>query len=155
MTPTRRQFLKTSLATGSLVSWGLTVPAFLSRTAGVARALYVQHEPAWSPEIHHRYQPGDNGPRDRAAHRAGREQSGVAPTAGEPEEEQHDRRRHRVHEDHRRLPDIGGRGRRRMQQMSMGRQRPDQFAAGRRCHGELRATREEPRSLGGGGCGHG
>src|SRR5438552_11484035 len=36
MTPTRRQFLKTSLATGSLVSWGLTVPAFLSRTAAAA-----------------------------------------------------------------------------------------------------------------------
>jgi len=33
MNPTRRAFLKTSLATGSLVSWGLTVPAFLSRTA--------------------------------------------------------------------------------------------------------------------------
>src|SRR5579871_2773367 len=38
MTPTRRDFLKTSLATGSLVSWGLTVPAFLSRTAALARA---------------------------------------------------------------------------------------------------------------------
>jgi uncharacterized protein (DUF1501 family) len=33
MIPTRRQFLKTSLATGSLVSWGLTVPTFLGRTA--------------------------------------------------------------------------------------------------------------------------
>ena len=32
----RRDFLKTSAATGSLVSWGLTVPAFLSRTAGAA-----------------------------------------------------------------------------------------------------------------------
>src|SRR5205085_595906 len=29
-------FLKTSLATGSLVSWGLTVPTFLSRTAAAA-----------------------------------------------------------------------------------------------------------------------
>src|SRR4030081_2951036 len=36
MTSTRRDFLKTSLATGSLVSWGLTVPAFLSRTAWAA-----------------------------------------------------------------------------------------------------------------------
>ena len=36
MIPTRRDFLKTSLATGSLVSWGLTVPAFLSRTAAAA-----------------------------------------------------------------------------------------------------------------------
>src|SRR5437879_6311270 len=36
MSPTRRDFLKTSLATGSLVSWGLTVPAFLSRTAAAA-----------------------------------------------------------------------------------------------------------------------
>src|SRR5947209_899776 len=33
MSPTRRDFLKTSAATGSLVSWGMTVPAFLSRTA--------------------------------------------------------------------------------------------------------------------------
>jgi uncharacterized protein (DUF1501 family) len=38
MNPTRRDFLKTSLATGSLVSWGLTVPAFLSRTAAAAPA---------------------------------------------------------------------------------------------------------------------
>jgi uncharacterized protein (DUF1501 family) len=38
MTPTRRDFLKTSLATGSLVSWGLTVPTFLSRTAAAAPA---------------------------------------------------------------------------------------------------------------------
>src|SRR5438093_12935505 len=36
MTPTRRDFLKTSVATGSLVSWGLTVPAFLGRTAAAA-----------------------------------------------------------------------------------------------------------------------
>jgi uncharacterized protein (DUF1501 family) len=36
MIPTRRDFLKSSLATGSLVSWGLTVPAFLSRTAAAA-----------------------------------------------------------------------------------------------------------------------
>jgi uncharacterized protein (DUF1501 family) len=33
MNPTRRDFLKTSAATGTLVSWGLTVPTFLSRTA--------------------------------------------------------------------------------------------------------------------------
>lgn len=33
MNATRREFLKTSLATGSLVSLGITVPAFLSRTA--------------------------------------------------------------------------------------------------------------------------
>jgi uncharacterized protein (DUF1501 family) len=38
MNPTRREFLKTSLATGSLVSWGLTVPTFLSRTAAAALA---------------------------------------------------------------------------------------------------------------------
>jgi len=38
MSPTRRDFLKTSVATGSLVSWGLTVPAFLSRTAAAAPA---------------------------------------------------------------------------------------------------------------------
>src|SRR5438132_10157098 len=38
MNPTRRDFLKTSLATGSLVSWGLTVPTFLSRTAAAAAA---------------------------------------------------------------------------------------------------------------------
>src|SRR5436305_2432955 len=36
MTSTRRDFLKSSLATGSLVSWGLTVPTFLSRTAAAA-----------------------------------------------------------------------------------------------------------------------
>ena len=36
MNPTRRDFLKTSLATGSLVAWGLTVPTFLSRTAAAA-----------------------------------------------------------------------------------------------------------------------
>jgi uncharacterized protein (DUF1501 family) len=34
---TRREFLKTSLATGTLVSWGMTVPSFLSRTAAAAR----------------------------------------------------------------------------------------------------------------------
>jgi uncharacterized protein (DUF1501 family) len=33
MSPTRRDFLKTSIATGTMVSWGLTVPTFLSRTA--------------------------------------------------------------------------------------------------------------------------
>src|SRR6266702_6836744 len=33
MNASRRQFLKASLATGSLVSLGITVPAFLSRTA--------------------------------------------------------------------------------------------------------------------------
>src|SRR5438874_4082550 len=38
MNPTRRDFLKTSLATGSLISWGLTVPSFLSRTAAAAAA---------------------------------------------------------------------------------------------------------------------
>jgi uncharacterized protein (DUF1501 family) len=38
MNSTRRDFLKTSLATGSLVSWGLTVPTFLSRTAAAAEA---------------------------------------------------------------------------------------------------------------------
>jgi uncharacterized protein (DUF1501 family) len=36
MIPNRRDFLKTSLASGSLVSWGLTVPQFLSRTAAAA-----------------------------------------------------------------------------------------------------------------------
>ena len=36
MDPTRRDFLTTSLAAGSLVSWGLTVPRFLSRTAAAA-----------------------------------------------------------------------------------------------------------------------
>jgi uncharacterized protein (DUF1501 family) len=38
MIPTRREFLKASLATGSLVSWGLTVPTFLGRTAAAAPA---------------------------------------------------------------------------------------------------------------------
>jgi uncharacterized protein (DUF1501 family) len=38
MNATRRDFLKTSLATGGLVSWGLTVPTFLSRTAAAAPA---------------------------------------------------------------------------------------------------------------------
>jgi uncharacterized protein (DUF1501 family) len=38
MNPTRRAFLKSSLAGGSLVSWGLTVPAFLSRTAAASPA---------------------------------------------------------------------------------------------------------------------
>jgi uncharacterized protein (DUF1501 family) len=33
MTPNRRDFLKTSAASGSLVAWGLTMPGFLSRTA--------------------------------------------------------------------------------------------------------------------------
>ena len=36
MTTTRRDFLKHSLAAGSLVAWGLTVPDFLSRTACAA-----------------------------------------------------------------------------------------------------------------------
>src|SRR5437588_8905736 len=36
MIPTRRDFLRSSIATGSLVSWGLTVPAFVSRTAAAA-----------------------------------------------------------------------------------------------------------------------
>src|SRR5437773_2404114 len=36
MIPNRREFLRTSLATGSLVSWGLTVPTFLGRTAAAA-----------------------------------------------------------------------------------------------------------------------
>ena len=36
MIPTRRDFLKASAATGSLVSWGWTVPAFLNRTAYAA-----------------------------------------------------------------------------------------------------------------------
>jgi uncharacterized protein (DUF1501 family) len=38
MIQTRRAFLKTALAGGSLVSWGLTVPMFLSRTAAAAPA---------------------------------------------------------------------------------------------------------------------
>jgi len=33
MNATRREFLKYSVATGGLVSWGMTVPTFLSRTA--------------------------------------------------------------------------------------------------------------------------
>jgi uncharacterized protein (DUF1501 family) len=33
---TRRDFLKTSAASGSLIAWGLSVPAFLSRTAAAA-----------------------------------------------------------------------------------------------------------------------
>jgi uncharacterized protein (DUF1501 family) len=36
MDPTRREFLRTSAAAGGLVSWGLTVPTFLSRTAAAA-----------------------------------------------------------------------------------------------------------------------
>jgi uncharacterized protein (DUF1501 family) len=36
MTSSRRDFLKTSLAAGGLVSWGFTVPTFLSRTAAAA-----------------------------------------------------------------------------------------------------------------------
>jgi uncharacterized protein (DUF1501 family) len=36
MTPTRRDFLKTSFTSGSLVACGLTVPGFLSRTAAAA-----------------------------------------------------------------------------------------------------------------------
>jgi uncharacterized protein (DUF1501 family) len=36
MNPTRRDFLQTSLASGSLVAWGLTVPTFLARTASAA-----------------------------------------------------------------------------------------------------------------------
>src|SRR5437762_6486017 len=36
MNPTRRDFLRTSLAAGTLVSWGMTVPAFLTRTAAAA-----------------------------------------------------------------------------------------------------------------------
>jgi uncharacterized protein (DUF1501 family) len=36
MNATRRDFLKSSLAAGSMVSWGLTVPAFLGRTAAAA-----------------------------------------------------------------------------------------------------------------------
>jgi uncharacterized protein (DUF1501 family) len=38
MTPTRRDFLRSSLATGSLVALGSTVPGFLGRTAAVAPA---------------------------------------------------------------------------------------------------------------------
>ena len=33
MNASRREFLRTSIATGGLVSWGLTVPTFLTRTA--------------------------------------------------------------------------------------------------------------------------
>jgi uncharacterized protein (DUF1501 family) len=36
MNPNRRDFLRTSLASGSLVSLGITIPAFLSRTASAA-----------------------------------------------------------------------------------------------------------------------
>src|SRR5437870_3377915 len=36
MIPTRRDFLRTSAMTGSLVSWGWTVPLFLNRTAMAA-----------------------------------------------------------------------------------------------------------------------
>jgi uncharacterized protein (DUF1501 family) len=36
MNPNRREFLQTSAAAGALVSWGLSVPAFLSRTAAAA-----------------------------------------------------------------------------------------------------------------------
>ncbi len=36
MNPTRRDFLQSSLAAGTLVSWGLTVPTFLTRTATAA-----------------------------------------------------------------------------------------------------------------------
>src|SRR5262249_9601636 len=36
MLSTRRDFLKTSLAAGSMVSWGLAVPGFLARTAVAA-----------------------------------------------------------------------------------------------------------------------
>jgi uncharacterized protein (DUF1501 family) len=38
MTPNRRAFLKTSLAGGGLVAWGLNVPGFLARTAVAAPA---------------------------------------------------------------------------------------------------------------------
>jgi uncharacterized protein (DUF1501 family) len=40
MDATRRDFLKTSLASGSLVACGLTVPGFLSRTAAAAPAAH-------------------------------------------------------------------------------------------------------------------
>jgi len=36
MNTNRREFLRKSLASGALVSWGVTVPAFLSRTAAAA-----------------------------------------------------------------------------------------------------------------------
>src|SRR5499425_2313373 len=36
MTPTRRTFLQTTLATGGVVAWGLNVPSFLRRTAAAA-----------------------------------------------------------------------------------------------------------------------
>jgi len=36
MLQNRRDFLKSSVAAGSLVSWGLTVPGFLARTAAAA-----------------------------------------------------------------------------------------------------------------------
>src|SRR5437868_5512105 len=38
MTTNRRDFLKTSLASAGVVSWGLGIPAFLSRTAAAAPA---------------------------------------------------------------------------------------------------------------------
>src|SRR5437588_9211495 len=40
MTPDRRDFLKTSLASAGVVTWGLSVPAFLSRTAAAAPAAH-------------------------------------------------------------------------------------------------------------------
>jgi uncharacterized protein (DUF1501 family) len=40
MTANRRDFLKTSLASAGLVSWGLGVPVFLSRTAAAAPAAH-------------------------------------------------------------------------------------------------------------------
>src|SRR5260370_21036118 len=42
MLKNRRDFLKCSAAAGSLVSWGLTVPGFLSRTAAAAA---LSHQP--------------------------------------------------------------------------------------------------------------
>jgi uncharacterized protein (DUF1501 family) len=39
MLTTRRDFLKTSLASGGVLAWGLSVPAFLSRTARAAQPL--------------------------------------------------------------------------------------------------------------------
>src|SRR5881227_2809303 len=38
LTTNRRHFLKSSLAAGGLIAWGLNVPAFLSRTALAAPA---------------------------------------------------------------------------------------------------------------------
>src|SRR3954454_23193130 len=40
MTPDRRDFLKTSLASAGVVTWGLSVPAFVSRTAAAAPAAH-------------------------------------------------------------------------------------------------------------------